>query len=560
MKRILLFVVLGISLVPGVVRAQDADEPFDLVFLRDNGPVLIRFHVRLDGQTIGQRFESYVKKWFDFVDRDGNGKLNAAELKLAPRAPTLLQIMRSGSLFIAPQGTLAMAELGKDDNAQIDFADFRDYYLKNNVQPFQTPAAAGFTQTNPVYDQISNALFQALDANHDGKLSREELKAGLKTLRKYDLDDDELVTPQELAPGTNPFVGRPFVVGGGPGKVDPQGGAFYYLHYANARERLGVLLLARYDKDKSTHLSREEGNFDAKVFAQLDRNQDGGLDVEELAAWSKTTPDVEFSISLKSGQPPIVELRRAAERLQTSTSKAADRMLLLSFAEAMIHISEMPAFANARFDQRQLFEQQFKFIDRNGRGYLTQEDVQGPNGRFLGSMFAPADRNGDGKLTLAELQAYGELAAEATRQQVSLSAQEQGRTLFQLLDANRDGRLSARELVTAWERLKGFDKDGDECITLSEIPRQHQIAFAQGSVQNYFVPANMNPFGPAQRISPPARAPVWFLKMDTNGDGDVSRREFLGSAEEFDRIDANHDGLIDAAEAERHDLAVRKKQ
>ena len=37
--------------------------------------------------------------------------------------------------------------------------------------------------------------------------------------------------------------------------------------------------------------------------------------------------------------------------------------------------------------------------------------------------------------------------------------------------------------------------------------------------------------------------------MDRNRDGDVSRREFLGPREQFDRLDRDKDGLIDPDEA-----------
>ena len=46
---------------------------------------------------------------------------------------------------------------------------------------------------------------------------------------------------------------------------------------------------------------------------------------------------------------------------------------------------------------------------------------------------------------------------------------------------------------------------------------------------------------------------------DRNNDGDVSLREWLGTEEEFRRMDADGDGLISADEAERYDAKMRKK-
>jgi hypothetical protein len=48
--------------------------------------------------------------------------------------------------------------------------------------------------------------------------------------------------------------------------------------------------------------------------------------------------------------------------------------------------------------------------------------------------------------------------------------------------------------------------------------------------------------------------------MDRNGDGDVSRREFLGTDEEFKRIDTDGDGLISVEEAEKYDALMRKQK
>ena len=47
--------------------------------------------------------------------------------------------------------------------------------------------------------------------------------------------------------------------------------------------------------------------------------------------------------------------------------------------------------------------------------------------------------------------------------------------------------------------------------------------------------------------------------MDVNGDGDVSRREWLGTEEDFRRIDADGDGLIGPDEALAADDWFRKR-
>ena len=48
--------------------------------------------------------------------------------------------------------------------------------------------------------------------------------------------------------------------------------------------------------------------------------------------------------------------------------------------------------------------------------------------------------------------------------------------------------------------------------------------------------------------------------MDRNGDGDVSRREFLGTDAQFREIDTDGDGLISLQEAEAYEKKMRKKK
>src|SRR5262249_40060755 len=134
---------------------------------------------------------------------------------------------------------------------------------------------------------------------------------------------------------------------------------------------------------------------------------------------------------------------------------------------------------------------------------------------------------------------------------VTMSVSEDGRGLFDLLDSDRDGRLSVRELRQLPKLLEKFDFNGDGYLQPDEFPptttlHRGGVPAAPSGVFTIVYPAGEAPPPPA-----PSAGPLWFRKMDRNRDGDVSRAEFLGSDEEFRRIDTDGDGLISREEAER---------
>jgi Ca2+-binding EF-hand superfamily protein len=197
--------------------------------------------------------------------------------------------------------------------------------------------------------------------------------------------------------------------------------------------------------------------------------------------------------------------------------------------------------------------QQFRAADKNNKGYLTRADVDPPQQRNLKQFFDIADRDGDGKLTEAELNAWFDLMAEGAGCLTTVALLENGRGLFTLLDADKDGRLSVRELRNAWAQLAEFDRDGSGAVGRDQLPLQYEILVGRGAVNNLAQPAT-------QAAARGQRGPLWFRKMDVNGDGDVSPREFLGSIEDFRHIDADGDGLISVEEAEKADAWFRARQ
>ena len=178
--------------------------------------------------------------------------------------------------------------------------------------------------------------------------------------------------------------------------------------------------------------------------------------------------------------------------------------------------------------------------------------------------FPVIDRDGDGRLTEEELRAWVALGTESAGCVPTISVADNGRALFELLDANNDGRLTLREMRGAWARLAPYDRTGAGAISREEIPQQFQLTLQQAGVDpNAFPQQAVQQAIPVAQPAQPARierGPLWFRKMDVNGDGDVSPREFLGSLEDFKRIDTDGDGLISVEEAEAFDAMMRAKK
>lgn len=206
--------------------------------------------------------------------------------------------------------------------------------------------------------------------------------------------------------------------------------------------------------------------------------------------------------------------------------------------------------------------QQLNEADKDNNGYLDEKEAK-RNPLFM-NLFKLMDADGDGMLYPKELAAYlermQELQTSAGASCASMTITDTGRGIFDLIDANKDGKLTIRELRQMVESFKSLDKNGDGFISLDELPRKYNLQVRHGPNRLgfdsvYFEDVAMSP---SKQAPTPSNGPVWFRKMDKNNDGDVSRREFLGTDHEFRRLDADNDGLISLAEATRFEEELRK--
>jgi Ca2+-binding EF-hand superfamily protein len=322
--------------------------------------------------------------------------------------------------------------------------------------------------------------------------------------------------------------------------------------------RLGEALFRHLDRDGDGKLTKAELADAPRLLRTLDEDEDEALTAAEVlavrvpavpptsagarAAADRARPDAVLRLTLGKGgaAPALVGGRGARVRL--------GRPWRLELPGAVLTLPDGAGAGPADFEAtRRFYLAQFRAVlgEKRAVGKAALEEAVGAE--VLTALFDHADRNGDGKLTPAELTAFLDLVERGVRSQVVLTVRQRGRNLFDALDADGDGRLDLRELTRAGRLLSGA-----QALTRDALPWQLRLAARSGPAGPAFGPVALaEGKRPAPAPARAARGPRWFRAMDRNGDGFVSPREFLGPPELFRRLDLDGDGLISAAEAER---------
>lgn len=529
---------------PAPLRAVPGDAQ-DLVLLLDARPYLIRLHLQVHGRSYQKSWDETVGHLFRFLDVDGDGVLSKKEAALAPSNAQWVQLMNG--VTVEPD---AAPDFG--DAMTVSREKFLRYYRDSGAGALQIE----WGWRPPAQDRLSDALFKQLDKDTDGALSREELNDAAAALHALDRDGDEIIRAVELDPsGMTPAFTFTFRASTDAQQV-PHDFPFVILHDGDRGDALVRALLARYDRNKDQKLSRDELPLEKAMFDRLDKNHDGRLDAGELAGWRNLSPDLEMIVPLEhSARQDILVLPSSEEkprRLAAVMPPGRDGSLRIPVDEKQLELVR----SNTARTIRQNLLKQFDGVAGKS-GILTEKVIYQPPFPFV-ALLRLADRNGDNQLSRQELADFLDLQEKFFFRSSYLTVVDRGPSLFEFLDTDHDGRLSPRELRSAWTRLEPWDRAHTGRITRQQVPRQFQMVLSHGQPRSH-----LSPVGPGYADMPlfrdRARGPLWFRKMDRNGDGDVSPREFLGTAEQFRRIDCDGDGLIDADEAARADQGARKK-
>ncbi|MDY3553154.1 EF-hand domain-containing protein [Gemmata sp. JC717] len=540
------------------------DDTHEMLVFANKRPVRIRVTVRHEGASLGELWRNRLRKAFDFCDRDGNGSLSTKEVTFAFSDQGLLQLLQNGLYQPTAGNAPTLDALDRDGDAQVSFEEFIASYPRSAARLVRTLPVESDSAQNVA---VTEAVFALLDADGNGQLTRDEVRRVEKFLATHDADEDECLSAQELTPNVAPRSGfQPLpqttarATGPYPQPATAQAVVLYPL--GKIPGTVTQQLILKHDRNGDFELTQAEIGFDDRTFATLDADRSGALDGEELDVWRTGPPDLELTLSLAP--------RAAGCSAKLADEKEAARrgfkIKQVENSRLVLHVGRQPidlwAFSPAVPSAASALKSQYAYLfaqAANGKEHIDAKDVEGPNAvqfQFIRVVFDAADRNEDGKLTRDEFDAYFDLQDGFRDICLNLAPAVQTPTLFQLLDENRDGRLSVRELRTAWDRLVVLEEPGATVLTRSIIQPALSLRLTR-SFGRYVVGVQPGVVIGVGQMAVPTKGPLWFRKMDRNGDGDVSRGEFVGTRAEFDAIDTDRDDLISLDEAEAFDKQAR---
>jgi Ca2+-binding EF-hand superfamily protein len=526
--------------------APSKDATQDVVFLGEARPLFLRLTIGAGNKGFRASWIESVKSIHAYLDQNGDGTLTREE---ADRGglPTMVRAATGGA------AALPRADLDTSPrDGKVSLEELADV-LRPALGPFRA-------QQGGIAVEKADALFNHLDRDKDGSLSKDELAAAVSSLQRFDLDDDELIDPAELEPFSNPMAAQQINLSQR-GRVAPVP-TVLELSPDDASIRPVRLLLKRYDVGTPSgspagdnRLGRDEFQIEAKDFQAADMDSDGALDTEELRRYlAGVKPDLELNVKLPDdGKTPA---SIAVSGLGGKSVPPGVKVQALAVGDVAVSIGELNLEFHADAGEKsvenakQYYKSQFQAGDKDNNQYLEKSEVK-DHGPFA-ALFDVLDRDGDGKVYMKEVDEFVARQADAARSQMVLTTSDQGRAIFAIMDLNRDRHLGAREIQGALPRVSSWDRNGDGRVKSDEIPHHYQLTIGRGQVTpvglNIFLNPGLNASADTAATAP---GPSWFKRMDRNRDGDVSRREFLGPRSEFERMDADRDGLISATEADK---------
>lgn len=538
---------LGEDDAPGGGNPQPPADAHDLILLTEERPLFLRLHIEMNARSCETAWREAIDRLHNDLDLNQDGRLSETERVGCALIRELLSPQPAERIMMTRMPAPRQASV-RDAPRDVETPDDLARDLRSAMGPVQV-------RISEAPEAHMERFFAALDVDGDGCLSPAEAKVAEASVRVLDRDDNGTIARDELRPFRNRYL--EFQSSSAPQPAEAVEPFALLAPREQGRATLARQLIARYDRpQRDSRLSRDEIGMDLKHFERADRDDDGAIDAGEIeAALVDIVPDFELNVQFPRVGAAGIDLAESraqpSMRVRQAPKNVAGGLVIVL---EKIEIELVPDSAPRGRERWNFLHYSFRAADDDKSQSVDADEAQ-RHDLFPQATFRLMDRDRDGKLIVKEMQAFLERDADLAASRTIVSALDQGRSLFHALDADADGRLTVRELRALAAKLRMWDRDGDGRLSAGEIPRHYRLTL--GRDLSTFVVTG------ADRVSAEIESllddserkrragPAWFEEMDRNRDGDLSRREFLGSLADFNRLDTDHDGLIDAQEAAR---------
>lgn len=520
--------------VPAETSKDDAESvvapakaPERMLVFTAAGPLVIDFNLSVDGMSLAQASEKLIDSVLEMGD--ANSDRSTTWKELTTHRAFMYGQFGNPRVDSEQQRQEMVTNYDINRNERVDRNEVLGY-LRQNAADSKYFALQQSNAGNQMPPQ--SGVLKWLDANQDNLLDQREISNAVDRLWLNDIQDDKLLLANDFQTPQPAMQNRRSRY-----RAKRQG--VLITEYTNWSK---LLFEMEEHYSYGDTLTRDDILGFESFFNTLDTDQDDEISTKEFSKLPEIAPHFVVHVVFRRAHSPTVSIDVVDTSVAYEQLHVDDQRASIILADSSLTFDLRDDFANDR-NENQLAEL-FANADKNMDSYLSEEEYQQYPGRQVLS-FEAVDVDEDDKVYLPELKETLEQTQQASANRVSSSIGQQNDVTFEYLDADRNGRLTTREVMAASDRLAAADTNEDGYVSMEELPSSLAISLRRGGNQNL---GNVVPQQDAQAARQNGASTEWFANMDANRDGELSQSEFLGPVSIFKENDLNNDGFITSEE------------
>lgn len=468
MRLILIALSLFLFITSVSVRADNIAKKNEvsLALVNGNHTHVLDVNVMIGDVSFDVYWNGVLDELFAFADVDRSGAITDNEVHLLPSARALRLALGSG--FTPPVASLhSVRQLGSDPAQGCTNDELQRYYRKSGAASVRIGHA-----DLPHSNSLADALIAALDEDRNGNLSQQELANAESSLRKFDTNDDELISAEELVPN----------------QLYPGCAATNPVDRIEDAKNLGTVHWVAIDNESADQMSVNPSSLTRRSWnvTLRDAIHDNPLMVtskDKLAyeAWSVTGPLAKLcdDFAKRIGESPITANAGEMASEPTMDSRGREKRNQFAWLVPMVDrnfdgIASPVEIADWLNIQRKIAHGQLFISVLSSGGLFERLDLNHDSGlsvrelRNAWTVLEAAGCTQVDQLDLKRISGVGMvIASRGYPDRIAKSHQKQPEW-FRLMDRNSDGDISRREFTEPTERFIQLDQDHDNLISVSE--------------------------------------------------------------------------------------------